>query len=332
MSVPTAAPPRSRQLNRDQLAEAYASMRTIREFEERLHLEQATGDVPGPVHLYAGQEAVAAGVCAHLTEDDYVTSTHRGHGHAIAKGCDLTGMMLEIFGKAGGLCAGKGGSMHVADISVGMLGANGIAGAGAPIACGAGLSAKMRGTRQVAVAFVGDGGANQGAFHESLNLARVWGLPCVFVIEDNGYAQSTGTPFHLDGQDLALRAAGFGARAATVDGYDFFAVYDAAGEAIARARAGQGPSVLVCRAVRFFAHMEGLDKELYRPAGEAEHLRADHDCLRAFAGLLDADELGAIDDRARAAVAEAVRTARAAPDPDPATLATDVYLSPRVSP
>ncbi|MFZ1994789.1 MAG: thiamine pyrophosphate-dependent dehydrogenase E1 component subunit alpha, partial [Solirubrobacteraceae bacterium] len=159
-------------------------MRTIREFEERLHTEQATGDVPGPVHLYAGQEAIAVGVCMNLEADDYVTSTHRGHGHAIAKGCDLTAMMLEIFGKEGGLCGGKGGSMHVTDISVGLLGANGIAAGGVPVACGAALSAKLRGTHQVAVAFVGDGGVNQGVFQESLTLARLWRLPVVFVVED----------------------------------------------------------------------------------------------------------------------------------------------------
>src|SRR4051812_32879225 len=185
-------------------------MRTIREFEERLHTEFATGDIPGAVHLYAGQEAIAAGVLAHLGPDDYVSSTHRGHGHAIAKGCDLTGMMLEIYGRPGGLCGGKGGSMHIADFDRGMLGANGVAGGGVPMACGAALSAKLRGTDQVAVAFVGDGGANQGAFAESLNLAAVWQLPVVFVVENNGYAQSTGPKYHLRGLDVATRAPGFG--------------------------------------------------------------------------------------------------------------------------
>lgn len=334
MSVPTTAPaPAASRLSTEQLAEAYRRMRTIREFEERLHVEQAAGDVPGPVHLYAGQEAVAVGVCLHLRTDDYVTSTHRGHGHALAKGSDPGAMMLEIFGRAGGLCAGKGGSMHVTDVALGLLGANGIAAGGVPIACGAALSARVRGAGQVAVAFVGDGGVNQGSYHESLTLARVWRLPCVFVVEDNGYAQSTGTAFHLAGQDVAARAAAAGVRAENVDGYDFFDVYRAAGEAVRRARAGEGPSVLVCRAMRFFAHMEGLDRELYRPAGEAARLRAEHDCLAGFtaaaleAGRLGRDDLAAIDGRARAAIDDAVRTARSAPPPDPASLTTDVYVS-----
>lgn len=317
------------EIGTDRLTDAYRVMRSIREFEERLHAECAAGDVPGPVHLYAGQEAIAAGVCAHLGADDYIASTHRSHGHAIAKGCDLTKMMLEIFGKADGLCAGKGGSMHLADIGAGLLGANGIAGGSAPLICGSGLSAKLRGTQQVAVAFVGDGGANQGAFHESLNLATVWRLPCVFVVEDNGYAQSTGTSFHLAGQDIVTRAAGFGVPATAVDGYDFFAVYQAAGQAVQRARTGEGPSVLICKAVRFFAHMEVLDRQLYRPAGEAEELRASHDCLANFAaaGVLAQAEMAAVDEQARAAVDAAVSQARAAPDPAAAALATDVYVS-----
>jgi acetoin:2,6-dichlorophenolindophenol oxidoreductase subunit alpha len=320
-------------LGTDRLAAAYRLMRTIREFEERLHTEQATGDVPGPVHLYAGQEAIAVGVCMNLDADDYVTSTHRGHGHAIAKGCDLTAMMLEIFGKEGGLCGGKGGSMHVTDISVGLLGANGIAAGGVPVACGAALSAKLRGTRQVAVAFVGDGGVNQGVFQESLTLARIWRLPVVFVVEDNGYAQSTGSSFHLEGQDIALRAVSSGVRAATVDGYDLFDVADAAADAVRRARNGEGPSLLVCPAMRFLAHMEGLDRQLYRPDGEADQLREEHDCLRHFAaavtsaGSLSAAELAAMDEQAAAAVDAAVRAARAAGPPAPRALATDVYVS-----
>lgn len=347
MSVPTTASPARRAdarpapapggtpagPDRDRIAAAYRQMRTIREFEERLHTEHATGDVPGPVHLYAGEEAIAVGVCAHLRADDLVSSTHRGHGHAIAKGCDLTGMMLEIFGRRDGLCGGKGGSMHIADIRAGLLGANGVAAGGVPFAVGAALSAKHRGTGQVAVAFVGDGGADQGVFHESVQLARVWELPCVFVIEDNGYAQSTGTAFHFAGQDLEARAAGFGAVAATVDGTDFLAVHEAAGAAVERARAGGGPSVLVCRAGRFFAHMEGLDRQLYRPEGEAERLRAEHDCLPRLAaaatraGLLTAAELSAIDEAARAEVDAAVRAARSAPEPGAAALTTDVYVS-----
>ena len=174
------------QLNRDDLLRAYRQMKTIREFEERVHVEFANGAIPGFVHLYAGEEASAVGVCLHLREDvDHIASTHRGHGHCIAKGCDVDGMMLEIFGKDGGLCNGKGGSMHIADLEKGMLGANGIVGAGIPLATGAALTAKLKKTGGVAVAFFGDGASNQGAFHESLNLAAVWKLPMVFVCENN---------------------------------------------------------------------------------------------------------------------------------------------------
>src|SRR5215210_8700174 len=191
MSV--AAPPGTGELTRERLLEAYRVMRTIREFEERLHQEFATGDIPGFVHLYAGEEAVAAGVCAHLGRADYVASTHRGHGHAIAKGCDVKAMMAEIYGKRTGICHGKGGSMHIADLDQGMLGANGIVGGGPPLVCGVGLTAKVNGSDQVAVSFTGDGGSNQGTFLESLNLAGAWHLPCIFVVENNGYAESTST-------------------------------------------------------------------------------------------------------------------------------------------
>src|SRR4029450_13130236 len=219
--------------------------RTIREFEERLHVEFATGEIPGFVHLYAGEEAIAAGVCAHLNEEDYVASTHRGHGHAIAKGCDVKSMMKEIYGKADGLCHGKGGSMHIADLDKGMLGANGIVGGGPPLVCGVGLSSKVRGTRQVGVSLTGEGGANQGGVCvtgdggsnqgttlESMNLAAVWELPVVFVIENNGYAEATSTNFSCKGLDIAKRADGFGMPGVVVDGHDFFAVYEVVREAI----------------------------------------------------------------------------------------------------
>jgi len=204
----TTAPPD--QATREQLLDWYRTMRTIREFEERVHKEFATGEIPGFVHLYAGEEAIATGVCAHLRPDDYIASTHRGHGHAIAKGCDVHGMMAEIYGKRDGLCRGKGGSMHIADVDKGMLGANGIVGGGPPMNCGVGLSAKVRGTDQVGVSFTGDGGSNQGTFLESLNLASVWHLPCIFVVENNGYAESTSDRFHASGVDIAKRADGFG--------------------------------------------------------------------------------------------------------------------------
>jgi len=320
-------------LRREDLIDAYRVMRTIRAFEERIHTEFATGDIPGAVHLYAGQEAVAAGVCAALAEGDFIASTHRGHGHAIAKGCDVTAMMLELYGKVGGLCDGKGGSMHIADFDRGMLGANGVAAGGAPLACGSALSAKVLDRAHVSVAFVGDGGANQGSFAESLNLAMVWQLPVIFVVEDNGYAQATGTRYHLRGLDIASRATAFGLPAATVDGTDFFAVRDAAAIAVDRARSGGGPSLIEARAGRFFGHMEGWDRQGYRGAGEVERLRAEHDCLASFAervigGHLLADsELSEVDIEVDALIELAVAQAKAAPEPGTGELLTDVYVT-----
>jgi pyruvate dehydrogenase E1 component alpha subunit len=320
-------------LDREQLLAAYRTMRTIREFEDRVHQEYAAGQIPGAVHLYAGQEAIAAGVCTALAECDYLASTHRGHGHAIAKGCDLTGTMLEIYGKAGGLCGGKGGSMHIADFDRGMVGANGIAAGGVPLACGAALSAKLRGSGQIAVALVGDGGANQGAFAESLTLAAVWHLPMVFVVEDNGYAQATGTRFHLGGRDIAPRAEAVGIPGFVVDGYDFFAVRAAADAAVHCARTGGGPTLLDCKAKRFYGHMEGWDQQGYRRPGEVDALRANHDCVRKFTdrvvqgGTLAWRDLVGVDREVRAAVDAAVAAARAAADPDIEELHTDVYVS-----
>jgi acetoin:2,6-dichlorophenolindophenol oxidoreductase subunit alpha len=331
VTAATDAPPVG--LDSRQALEIYRVMRTIREFEERLHTEFATEEIPGVVHLYAGQEAIAAGVFAHLRPDDYVSSTHRGHGHAIAKGCDLTAMMMEIYGRAGGLCRGKGGSMHIADFDRGMLGANGVAGGGVPIACGAALSAKMLGTGQIAVAFVGDGGANQGAFAESLNLAAVWELPVVFVVEDNGYAQSTGTRYHLRDIDVARRADGFGLPGVSVDGHDVFAVRDEFGEAAERARSGGGPTLLSCKAGRYYGHMEGWDQQGYRAPDEVDRLRSTRDCIELFtaralaAGLVDAEQLAAVDASAASRVDAAVQAAKRAPDPEPAELANDVYVS-----
>jgi TPP-dependent pyruvate/acetoin dehydrogenase alpha subunit len=328
----TIAPPGTGELTKEQLLEAYRVMRTIREFEERLHREFATGEIPGFVHLYAGEEAIAVGVCAHLGPGDYVASTHRGHGHSIAKGCDVKAMMAEIYGKSTGLCRGKGGSMHIADVSKGMLGANGIVGGGPPLACGVGLTAKVNGTEQVAVSFTGDGGSNQGTFLESLNLAGAWNLPVVFVVENNGYAESTSSKFHQSGIDVAKRADGFGLPGIVVDGFDFFAVHEVAGEAIARARAGGGPTLIECKGMRYFGHFEG-DQQTYRGEGEVEELRRTRDCLSAFrrrvteAGILDEGELSGIDESVRALIEEAVSEAKAAPDPTADDVLTDVYVS-----
>src|SRR5438132_8801042 len=251
------------QLSKADLLKAYRTMKLIREFEERVHLEFATGEIPGFVHLYAGEEAVATGVCMHLDDRDKITSTHRGHGHCLAKGCDVHGMMAEIYGKRAGLCGGKGGSMHIADLSKGMLGANGIVGGGPPLACGAALAAKRLGTQGVAVAFVGDGGANQGTTLESFNLASIWRLPCIFVIENNGYAEATSCKYAGACRDFADRASGFNMPGVTVDGHDFFGVYEVAGEAVRRARASGGPTLMECKVNRYFGHFEG-DAQTYR--------------------------------------------------------------------
>ncbi len=320
------------QLSKGDLLAAYRTMRTIREFEERVHTEFATGAVPGFVHLYAGEEACATGVCLHLEKADVIASTHRGHGHCIAKGCDVPGMMAEIYGKASGLCRGKGGSMHIADLDVGMLGANGIVGGGPPLICGAGLAAKAKGTKNIAIAFFGDGGSNQGTTLESLNLAKVWNLPCVFVCENNGYAEATASKWSVSCDDVADRASGFGMPGVTVDGHDFFAVHEAAGEAIARAREGGGPSLLELKVNRYFGHFEG-DAQTYRPADEVKTLRQNRDCLTLFrsrvteTAQVDGAELDAIDTDVATVIDESV--ARAVADPKPAAdqLLTDVYVS-----
>jgi pyruvate dehydrogenase E1 component alpha subunit len=319
-------------LTREQLLHAYRIMRTIREFEEHLHGEFAKGEIPGFVHLYAGEEAAAAGIMMHLEDKDRIASTHRGHGHCIAKGVDVRAMMGEIFGKATGACRGKGGSMHIADLSKGMMGANGILGAGAPLACGAALAAKFRGDGGVGISFVGDGASNQGTFLESLNLAAVWNLPAIFVVENNGYAESTSRDYAVAVDSYLDRAAGFGLPGVTVDGTDFFAVHEAAGEIIKRAREGGGPALLECKMVRFYGHFEG-DQQTYRGKGEVEHIRAHDDCIKKFAanvleaGVLSRAELETIDREARAAVEDAIAHAKAAPLPPAAELATDVYVS-----
>ncbi|PPQ36554.1 thiamine pyrophosphate-dependent dehydrogenase E1 component subunit alpha [Rhodopila globiformis] len=319
------------QLNHEELRRAYRTMRLIRDFEERLHLEFATGEIPGFVHLYAGEEASAVGVCMHLTDKDSIASTHRGHGHCIAKGCDTDAMMKEIYGRKEGLCGGKGGSMHIADLSKGMLGANGIVGGGPPLICGAALTAKVLQTGGVAVAFYGDGASNQGTTLESLNLAKVWDLPAIFVCEDNGYAESTSSSYAVAGSQIE-RARGFGIPAEEVDGFDFFAVHDAARTAIERARAGGGPSMIHVRLSRYYGHFEG-DGMTYRGAGEVEALRAKEDCLKRFrtrvteAALLPAAELDEIDRAAADQIESAVQNAKKAKPPTEADLLTDAYVA-----
>jgi TPP-dependent pyruvate/acetoin dehydrogenase alpha subunit len=319
------------QLSRDELTKAYRGMRTIRAFEDRLHVELAKGEIPGNAHLYAGQEACAVGVCMHLADTDFVSSTHRGHGHCIAKGCDTTEMMLEIYAREGGLCGGKGGSMHIADFDKGMIGANGIVGAAPPLICGAALSAKTLKTGAIAVTFIGDGAANQGATLEAMNLAAVLKLPMIFAIEDNGWGEAAASSWAVAG-DISKRAEGYGIPSYRADGADFFAVHEAAGEAVARARAGDGPSVLHLTVDRFYGHFEG-DAQSYRAPGELAEIRRDKDPLVRFrrrvteAGLLEAEQLDAIDSQADRQIDNDVKVSLAAPHVSVDTLTTDVYLS-----
>ena len=319
------------QLSRDELLKAYRQMRTIRAFEDAVHEEFSAGNIPGFVHLYAGEEASGVGFCLHLNDQDRIASTHRGHGHCIAKGCDVKGMMKEIFGRKDGLCGGKGGSMHIADLSKGMLGANGIVGGGPPLICGAALSAKTLKTGGVAIAFVGDGGSNQGTTLESMNLAKAWNLPAIFVFEDNGYAESTASSWSVSG-DLVDRGKAYGIPSRRVDGHDFFEVWDAAREAVERARAGEGPSVIHVRLARYYGHFEG-DAMTYRAPGEIDRLKAEKDCLKMFrqrvteAGLLEAGQLEAIDGEVKSLIGQALAEAKAAPPPTEADLLTDVYAT-----
>lgn len=320
------------QLTRDRLFEAYRTMRTIREFEDRIHTEFATGEIPGFVHLYAGEEASATGVCLHLGPEDYIGSTHRGHGHCIAKGVDVMAMMAEIYGKVTGACRGKGGSMHIADLDLGMMGANGIVGGGPPLVCGAALAVKMKGTGGVGVAFFGDGAANQGTTLEALNLATVWNLPAVFVAENNGYAESTAPKWAVAGESIGDRAAAFGMPGATVDGFDFFAVYEAAGEAIDLARQGGGPSLIEIKFLRYYGHFEG-DAQTYRGENEVARVKETRDVLKQFRERvtsqfgISTDELDLIDKEVAQLIDQAVAQAQAAPTPGPDDLLTDVYVS-----
>jgi len=262
-------------LPREKLVEMYRKMFEIRSFEEKVFELYAQNMVPGTIHLYAGEEAVAVGVCSNLRKDDYITSTHRGHGHCIAKGADPKRIMAEILGKKTGYCKGKGGSMHIADFKVGMLGATAVVGAGIPIAMGAGLSIKLRGTDQVVACFFGEGASNQGTFHEGINMAAIWKLPVIFVCENNLYAMGTRQSRVMLIENIADRAASYGIPGVTVDGNDVLAVYEAAREAVERARRGEGPTLIECKTYRHKGHSR-VDPAKYRPKEEVEEwLRKD---------------------------------------------------------
>jgi len=322
------------QLSRDELLHAYRQMKTIREFEERLHAEIPKGLIPGFTHLYSGQEAIAVGVCENLNDSDAITSTHRGHGHCIAKGCDVKGMMAEIYGRATGLCKGKGGSMHIADLTKGMLGANGIVGGGPPLAMGAAIAFRNRGQGEVAVALAGDGSCNSGPVFESMNMAVMMDLPVLFVFENNGYSEQTAPAYAVGGgkTNMTRRAEGFGMPAISGDGTDFFEVYEMTREAVERARNGGGPTSLEFNCLRFFGHFEG-DPQKYRAKDEIPNARENMDCLKIFrakvteAALLDAADLDKIDEEVLKLMDEAVEEAIAAPFPEASALTEDVYIS-----
>jgi acetoin:2,6-dichlorophenolindophenol oxidoreductase subunit alpha len=322
---------KNRKLTKEKAAWIYEKMNNIRHFEDEVHRIFTSGEIPGFVHLYAGEEAVATGVCAHLTDEDYITSTHRGHGHCIAKGCDLDGMMAEIYGKETGLCKGKGGSMHIADIDKGMLGANGMVGGGFPIAVGAGLRNKYLKTDSVVVCFFGDGAANEGGFHEGINMAAIWKLPVVFVCENNMFAESTPQSYSSASETIAQRAIAYDIPGVKVDGMNLQEVYDAAGEAIERARRGEGPTLIECFTYRKYGHFEG-DEQKYKAKEGPEKEHADTDCIQLFreqaisSKLLTAKQADDIEKASEEAIAAAIKFAEESPVPRPEALLEDVYV------
>jgi len=313
--------------------EMLRTMQTIRRFEERASADYHAGNIYGVVHCYLGEEAVAAGVCAALNPDDQIISTHRGHGHCIAKGADLDRMMAELYGRETGYCKGKGGSMHIADFAKGMLGANGIVAGGISIVTGAGLAAQLLGNGRVAVCFFGDGAANAGPFHESINIAAAWKLPVVYVCENNLYAAQTGQMATHATPDVAGRAAGYGIPGVVVDGNDIFAVHEAAGKAVTRARAGEGPTLIECKTYRHRAHTERKGQPDHRPREEVALWMSDardpiarlvaH--LKRQQGQLTDDEWKAMDSEILARIERAVAFARASPFPRPEAATEDVF-------
>ena len=313
-----------------ELIELYRKMLTIRRFEERVALEFKRGTIPGVVHSYIGQEAVAVGVCGNLRNDDRIVSNHRGHGHCIAKGADLNRMMAEIYGRKNGYCKGKGGSMHIADFSIGMLGANGIVAAGLPIAVGTALAAQLEGGDRVSVVFFGDGACGEGEFHESLNLASIWKLPIVFACENNHYGVNTPVREAMAVEHVAERAAAYAMPGTVVEGNDLAAVYRATRDAVASARSGEGPSLLEFKTYRWRHHFEMTSIPDLRPPEEIEAWKQkcpiapiEHRLLRE--GVLDREDLARLDGEVLARIEDAVRFALASPLPEPAEALEDVF-------
>ncbi|HEX7095002.1 MAG TPA: thiamine pyrophosphate-dependent dehydrogenase E1 component subunit alpha [Acidimicrobiales bacterium] len=316
------------------MIEAHRRMLRIRLFEEAAIKLHKRGHIPGAIHTSIGQEAAIVGACLALRTDDTMTGHHRSHGHPIAKGADLEPLMAELLGRTTGVCKGKGGSMHLADFSVGSLGESGIVGAGIPLATGAGLAAQMRGTDAVCLCFFGDGAANQGTFHESLNLAGLWRLPVVYFCENNRYAATTSTRSSLACGHVADRAAGYSMPGIVVDGQDVVAVWQAVSEAVARARRGDGPSLVEAETYRFREHAEGLRLSPYRPAEEVEEWTRERDPISRSAGrllatgALDADALSELEREVAAEVQAAVDFATSSPVPEPAAAYDDHWATP----
>jgi len=316
-------------ISNSKVIDMYKTMLKIRKFEEVAIQGSAEGRIPGFIHLYIGEEAVATGVCSNLREDDYITSTHRGHGHIIAKGADIKLMMAELFGKATGICKGRGGSMHICDASKGILGANGIVGAGHDLVLGAGLSAQYRGTDQVAICFFGDASTNQGTFHESLNLASVWNLPIVYVCENNGYGISMSQKRHMAITNVADRGASYNIPGVIVDGNDVAAVSEAACEAIKRAREGKGPTIIECKTYRQRGHFEG-DPGTYKPK-EEQAAWVKKDPIPRFekymleSGILSEKGIEEIRADIDSIIKEALEFAENSPWPEVESALTDIY-------
>jgi acetoin:2,6-dichlorophenolindophenol oxidoreductase subunit alpha len=317
----------TRNLDAERLLGHFATMARIRAFEEAAEAGQKSGEVKGAIHLYVGQEAIAAGVCVNLRREDYLLTYHRGHGHTIAKGADTTAMMAELIGKAGGTCQGKGGSMHIADFSIGMLGANGVVGAGIVIAAGAAHGVKLNGGREIVACFFGDGAVNRGPFLEGLNWARIYDLPILFVCEDNGFAATTRTATLTGGPGPAARAEALGLPARTVDGNDVIEVDGAAAELVARIRDGGGPQFLLARTYRLKGHT-AHDAAPYRPAEEVAEKRLRDPLLLCREALalhgIAAGRMATIEAAARREIAGAVEAARAQPWPERGLAWSDV--------
>ena len=316
-------------ISREKLRDMLRTMILIRTFEETVKKKFSEGQIPGFVHLYIGQEAIATGTCANLSPDDYITSTHGGHGHVIAKGCNIDHMMAELYGRTTGCNKGKGGSMHIADIKIGILGANAIVGAGITIAGGAAISSWLRESGQVTACFIGDGATNTSRFHEGVNLASVWSLPIVYVIENNRYAESTSIKDVMKVSNISDRASAYGIPGITVDGNDVLAVYEAVGGAVARARSGEGPTIVECITCRQCGHYEG-DAQTYRTKAEIEEC-VKNDPITRFTEevikrkALTKEDIAKIRTETGALIEKAITFAEESPLPDPEEALADVY-------